>query len=179
MFEAYKVGIRLSLVSNVATGLAAMSRQFAATHAQAKALQLQLNRLKALALTGGAVTGAGLFGLHVMGKMLEPAEEYAHQLNVMNTAGLTHVEQVQAIAAAWKNTGTVITTTATDNLKSLLDLRNVLGSLSEAQMALPIVSRIQAVLASSTEGRVSGNAKDLAFGMAKALDVIGAARDPG
>ena len=178
MFEAYKVGIRLSLVSNVATGLAAMSRQFTATGAQAKALQVELGRIRAMALTGGAITGFGLFGLKMMGDALEPAKEYAHQLNVMNMAGLSHAQQVQAIGAAWKNTGTVITTTATENLKSLLDLRNVLGDLGEAEMALPIVTRIQAVLASSTEGRVSSNAKDLAFGMAKALDVIGAARDP-
>src|SRR5690348_16829773 len=132
MFEAYKVGIRLSLVSNVATGLAAMSRQFAATHAQAQALQLQLNRLRALAMTGGAITGFGLFGLHAMDKMLGPAEEYAHQLNVMNMAGMSHLDQVRAIGDAWKTTHTVITTTATDNLRTLLDLRNVLGDMGHA-----------------------------------------------
>lgn len=178
MFEAYKIGIRLSLVSNVATGLAMMSRQFTSTAGQGKALELQIKRIQALAMVGGAVTGIGLFGLKMMGDALDPAKEYAHQLNVMNMAGLTHAQQVEAIGAAWKNTGTVITTTATENLKSLLDLRNVLGDMGEAEMALPIVTRIQAVLASSTEGRVSSNSKDLAFGMAKALDVIGAARDP-
>lgn len=187
MFEAYKVGIRLSLVSNVATGLAMMSRQFASTGAQAKALQVHLDRIKAMAMTGGVITGAGIFGLKLMGDALEPAKEYAHQLNVMNMAGLTHIEQVQAIGDAWKNTHTVITTTATENLKSILDLRNVLtedrhgkaaGTLDLALQMLPVVSRIQAVLAASTEGRVSGHAQDLAFGMAKALDVVGAASDP-
>lgn len=178
MFEAYKVGIRLSLVSNVATGLAGMSRHFIQAGAHAKALQMELNRLKALAMTGGIVTGVGLFGLHLMDKMLGPAEEYTHQLNVMNMAGFTHMEQVKAIGDAWQNTGKVITTTATDNLRSLLDLRNILGNLGEAQAALPIISRIQAVMGASTSEAVSGNAKNFTFDIAKAADIAGYAKNP-
>lgn len=177
MFEAYKVGVRISLISNVATGLAAMSRQFVATGAQARALQMELNKIKALALTGGAVTGVGLFGLHAMLKMMEPASQYVHQLNIMNMAGLKHQEQVEAIQAAWANTKTIVTTTATENLRSLLDLRNILGNMDEAKMALPIVSRMQAVLASSSETKLSSRSQELAFSMAKALDIIGAARN--
>ncbi|MHB8914416.1 MAG: hypothetical protein ACYC4K_01235 [Thiobacillus sp.] len=46
-------------------------------------------------------------------------------------------------------------------------------------MALPVVSRIQAVLGASSETRISGHAQDFAYSMAKALDIIGAARNPG
>jgi len=40
MFEAYSVGIRLSLIGNVAQGLGALARQFAVVNGGAVALQL-------------------------------------------------------------------------------------------------------------------------------------------
>lgn len=177
MFDAYRVAVKLSLVNNVSTGLLGISRQLIGTGKDVDALQAKLSKLKKLTLIGGAMSASGVFGLGMIGNALKPATEYAHQLNIMNMAGLKQKELADAIGDAWKNTGTVITTTATENLRSLLDLRNVLGSMDEARMALPIVSRIQAVLASSSEGQISGNSKDLAYSMAKALDIIGAAQN--
>lgn len=177
MFEAYKVGVKISLINHVSAGLLLMSRQFAGTNAHAQQLQKTLIGIKTLGAVGAAAAGAGFLGLGIIAKMVKPATEYAHQLNIMNMAGLKQKELADAIGDAWKNTGTVITTTATENLRSLLDLRNVLGNMDEARMALPVVSRIQAVLASSSEGQISGNSKDLAYSMAKALDIIGAAQN--
>src|SRR5574340_1097828 len=184
MFEAYKIGIRLSLINGVSTGLIGLVSQFNTLHHKVKdstgavtELEKRFAGLKKMTLIGGAMAGVGAFGLGVFGKMLKPATEYAHQLNIMDMAGLKHAELAEAIGEAWKNTGTIVTTTATENLRSLLDLRNVLGTMEEAKMALPIVSRIQAVLASSSEGQISGSSKELAYSMAKALDIIGAAQN--
>ena len=154
-----------------------MSSQLNKVHGDATKLQSQLNKIKLIGLTGAAMSAAGFMGLGIIGKMLKPAEEYAHQLNIINMAGWTQRDIANAVGDAWKNTGTVITTTATGNLRTLLDLKNVLGDFGEARMALPIVSRIQSVLAASSEAKVSGNSKDLAYSMAKALDIIGAAQN--
>jgi len=108
---------------------------------------------------------------------MKPAKEYIHQLNIMNMAGVKHKAMIEATAEAWKNSQNVMTSSATENLRSLLDLRNVLGNMEEAKMALPIISRIQAVLAASSEGQISGSSKDLSYSMAKALDIIGAAQN--
>lgn len=175
LFEAYKVAVRVSMIDKVSPVLGAISRQFAKTGGDIDLIQKKLDRIKLIGMGGAAVAGAGFMGLGVIGKMVKPAEEYTHQLNVINMAGWTHLEQVNAIKDAWKNTGTVITTTATGNLRTLLDLKNVLGTMEEAQKALPVVSRMQAVLAASSEGQISGNAKDLSYSAAKALDTIGAA----
>ena len=136
-----------------------------------------IHRLSHKMMIAGAVAGGGAVGLGIMGHMMEPAKEYIHQLNIMNMAGLKHQAMAEATADAWKNTGRVMTTSVTENLRSLLDLRNVLGNMEEAKMALPIISRIQAVLAASSEGQIRGNSKDLAYSMAKALDIIGAAQN--
>ena len=57
--EAYSIAVKLSLVSNVQAGLVAMSKHFAATNAQAEALQKRLAAIKAQALTGAALFGTG------------------------------------------------------------------------------------------------------------------------
>lgn len=177
MFNAYSVAVEVSLVNKVTAGLLAMSKQFGMVNGNAVALQAELNKIKLIGMAGAGFGAAGFMGLGIIGKMIKPAEEYVHQLNIMNMAGVKHAELAGAVGDAWKNTGTIITTTATENLRSLLDLRNVLGNMDEARMALPVVSRIQAVLAASSEGQISGNSKELAYSMAKALDIIGAAQN--
>src|SRR4051812_36655617 len=101
MFEAYSVGIRLSLIGNVAQGLGALARQFAVVNGGAVALQAQLNRIRLTMLAGGALAGTGIFGLAMVGKTVNAAKDYVHQLAQMNTAGMTHLEIVRATQAAW------------------------------------------------------------------------------
>ena len=179
MFTAYKIGITVALTNQVSSALGMIARDFVKTEAAATALKGRLKEIALLATSGAILGGLGYAGLRLTESLVKPATEYAHQLNIMNMAGLSHVEVAQAIGDAWRNTSTIITTTATGNLRMLLDLRNVLGSLAEAQAALPIVSKIQAVMASSSEEGVRRVASDnFAFNMAKALDIIGAARSP-
>lgn len=178
MFEAYSVGVRVSLLAGgVTAGLLAMSKSFGKVHGDVDGLQRKLDKIGRTMLIGGAVTGAGLGLFGLMAKTLPAATEYARQLNIMNRAGLTQVEIAQATGAAWKNTGDVITTTATENLRSMMDLRSVLGSMQDAKWALPIVSKISTVMALSSTGKIDEKAgENTAFAMAKALDIIGAAK---
>ncbi len=186
MNESYTVLVKLSLQNQVSAGLMGLSGQFANTAEKAAALQARLASIRTLALTGFGLSAVGFFGLHIFEKMLKPAEEYAHQLNIMTMAGVknkdTQKDLANSIADAWKNTNTVITSTATGNLKSLLDMRNVLGDMTEARQTLPLVTKMQAVLESSTEGRAlahgSSFSSDFSFSVAKALDIVGAANTP-
>lgn len=178
MFEAYKIGVRISLISNVSTGLLAMANHFKLVGAQADVLQAKLSRLKVLGIAGFAVGAAGFAGLDLIGKLVEPAEDYAHQINIMNMAGLKHAEIVKNIAAAWKTTHSVITTNATENIKDLMDMRSIFGHSSIARAELPLIEQIKSVLIASNETRVSGQASNFAYSMTKALDMLGLAKDP-
>lgn len=177
MNESYSVLVKLSLQNQVSAGLMMMSGQFTKLQAQATLLQTKLTQIKTMALTGAGLFAAGYFGIDLITKALKPAEEYAHQLNIMHMAGMKNVEVAEAIKDAWKNTSNVITTSATDNLKSLLDMRNILGDINEARMALPYVTKMQAVLLSSKEGSEVAKDPDFAFSVAKALDIIGAVKN--
>jgi hypothetical protein len=136
MFEAYKVGVTLALNNKVSAALGFIARDFVKTNAEAKALQKNLKEIKLLGMAGAAIGGMGFMGLLAIKDTLKPANEYVHQLNIMNMAGLKQAEIAESIRAAWENTSKVMTTTATGNLKAILDLRNITGSLQEAK-ALP------------------------------------------
>jgi hypothetical protein len=179
MFTAYRIAIAVSLTNQVSSVLGLIARDFAKTELAAQGLKRELKSIALLTTTGAMLGGLGYAGLRLTESLVKPATEYAHQLNIMNMAGLSHVEIAQAVGDAWRNTSAIITTTATSNLRMLLDLRNVLGNLAEAQAALPIVSKMQAVMASSSEAGVRQVASDnFAFSLAKALDIRGAATNP-
>lgn len=178
MFEAYRIGVRLSLINNISSGLNVISGHFARTHGEAVRLQKQVEKIALGGLAGAAIGGAGFMGLKLIGQMIKPSEEYAHQLNILNMAGLKQAEVAQVVADSWKNSGNVLTTTVTSNMRDLLDLKNIMGDLGEARTALPIFTKIQTVMAASQEGKVSRQAEGFAYSMAKAMDIVGAVRDP-
>lgn len=178
MFDAYKIAIKISMINAVSPQLDLLKGQFARLGIEADIFRNKLNKIKSIAMVGGTLFGAGIFGMYGISKIIKPAMDYQHQLNILNMAGLTQVEIAQAVSAAWKNTHDVITTTATGNLRTFTDMRNVLGSTQEAIELMPMVTKMQAVLMSSKEGAQTAQSADFAFSVAKALDIIGAASSP-
>lgn len=116
----------------------------------------------------GAEVGHGIKGL------IDPAFDYAHQLNILKMANIGAKETADATRAAWQNTGKVISTTATQNLAMITDMRGVLtGGTEEAIKMLPIVSKIATVMAASSETNIKTNSGQIAFSIAKAMDIMG------
>lgn len=176
MFEAYAVGIRLSLLGNVAAGLGGLARQFAQVHGGAVALQAQLNRIKLTLMAGGALAGTGIFGLAMVGKTVNAAKDYVHQLAQMNTAGMTHLEIVRATQAAWNVSRTVPTTSADEALSTIREFRMVFGDTSHAIENMPAVQKLQAIMSIMRGGKQAGH--DEAYVIARALETKGAVRNP-
>lgn len=176
--EAYKIGVTLALTNQVSGALGAIARQFAATNKEAVALQSSLKQIKMLGF-GGAIAGAaGFLGLDAIKGAVKPAMEYAHQLSLMNVAGMKQKEIAEATAAAWKTTGAVQTTTATENLQAIREMRMVFGDTADAVKFLPQMQKIQAVLDNVLGEKGAGGGKDVAFAAAKALELRGASKTP-
>lgn len=174
LFEAYTVGVRLALTGNVISGLGMISRQFAKTHADAKGLQRQLDKIKLTMMGGGVLFGLGAFGFSMIGKAVKPASEYAHQLAQMRIAGMKNLEIAQATAKAWKIAAEVPTASAAENLAAIRELRMVFGNTGHAIENVATIQKIQAVLSNV----MGGNAGDQAYSLAKALEMKGAVRNP-
>lgn len=174
MLEAFVVGVRLKLLDGVSVGLGMMSRGFLRAQGNADALQKRLGFIQKTALVGGGLLAASGSIFWLIDKTLPAAEAYAHQLNIMNMAGLKQVDIAKAVGAAWQTSQDVVTSTATGNLAMLMDMRNVLqGGMAEAVKMLPITAKIAQVMAASSESKISGNAQSIAFDITKAMDIMG------
>src|ERR1700722_19196198 len=178
MFEAYKVGVTLALHNQVSGVLGLIARDFIKVNAHAKALSATLKEVKLLGLTGAIVGGAGVLGLGLISRTLGPAKEYVHQLQLAKAAGMSQLDIANATSAAWKTTGTVMTTTASENLKSIRELRMVFGDTASAVTFLPQMQKIQGVLDNVLHGQGGIGAKDVGFTAAKMLELRGASMNP-
>lgn len=176
MFEAYSVAVRVSLINGVTSGLMNISRSFMKVHGDAEKLQRQLDSIKFRLVAGAALAGTGLFGLSLIEKTIPAAREYAHQIQQMNIAGMKQVEIAKAVSAAWGAAATVPTSTATQNLAAIRELRMVFGDTQHAIANMPVVQQLQAIL-QNVKG--VSNAHDEAYTVAKALEMKGAVKTPG
>ena len=174
-FDAYKIAVKISLVNNVTSGLMAMSQQFNKVHGNVTALQTQLDKIKVTMMAGAGLSAAGAFGLGMIGKTVGPAKEYAHQLALMNVAGMKHLDIVKATNAAWAASKNAPTSSASENLASIRELRMVFGDTGHAIENMPVVQQLQAVL---RDVRGGGHGRDEAYEVAKALEMKGAVRTP-
>lgn len=174
MFEAYSIGVKIKLINHASAGLIAMSGAFRRTEQDAAALERRMLSIQKTALKGGLLLGAGGVGLGMVAHMVKPASEYAHQLQLMNAAGMKHLEIVKATSAAWGANRAVPTSTTMQNLESIRELRMVFGDTGHAIQYMPTVQKMQGVL-----GNLLGkNAGDEAYTIAKALEMKGAVKDP-
>lgn len=184
MFEAYKVGITIALTNHISHGLMLIGRDLNKTDAQALKLKSTLNDIKKLAFGSMVLGGAGAAGLKAVGAMVKPAEDYVHQLELAKSKladlapAKAQLEIARMTAAAWATSAKVMTTTPTENLKAIQELRMVLGDTQNAVKFLPQMMKIQAVLDSALHGEHGVASKDVAFTAAKALEIRGASGDP-
>ena len=176
MFEAYRVGVRLSLINNVTQGLSVISGNFRKTSDEAKALQKQLKEIKLLGAVGFGVGAVGFMGLHIIGKVVKPAEEYVHQLRLANQQGFTHIEMLHTQKKAWETLRDVPTSTVSKNIEAIRDLSTVLTSRENAIAFMPQAQRIQAILETYLHGQ-PGSKKTLVGELGKSLEMKGWVHD--
>lgn len=174
MSEAYRVGITISLVNHVSSGLRLISRHLGDTGKSAAQLQATLDKIKLLGLGGAAAGAAGYMGLKAIGEAVKPAMQLEHQIQLMKSNGLDAAEVARATAEAWKIAGQVQTSSVNDVMASIAELRPVFGDIGEAIKAAGLAARMDAVLENVTgkKGDATG------FSAAKALEFRGVALDP-
>lgn len=163
MFEAYKVAVRLNIVTNAAQMLGMMSGRLKSVGNDAD------NAAKKLGLIGAGMTVTGIAGLSILGKTVDAAKDYAHQLSLVNTLGLKHAEVTSIINKSWETSRQVVTTTAAENLEAIRELRSAFGAGQEehALGILGTVQRAKAILTSLT-GKEQAH---VGFDMVKSIEL--------
>jgi hypothetical protein len=169
MFEAYSIAVKISVVNQVSGALMAMSQQFSKLHGQAAQFQARLDKIKLTMLQGGALLGAGAFGLKLFDGAIKSADEYYHQLAILKNVGMSQVDVAKSVQKAWETTHEVMSTKASENIKTLLELRSAFGEgkYDEALAILPTVQRMGAVMQSIT----GAPQEHVGFDMIKAIEL--------
>lgn len=177
MLSLFSVGVQISLVDKVSSALGVISRHLMSTQVAANVLNARLNSIGKLWAGGLMVTAGGLALSAPVVAAIKTSETYISQLNRMKMAGMSQAEVADAVAQAWATSGKVITSTATENLKIVSDLRSVFGDVNEAISYAPTFAKMQGAYAGILEGRLSQSAEAQSFAAAKALDMIGLVKD--
>lgn len=169
MSFAYSVAIKLTVANLASQGVRMLANDLLGAHGNAVKLEGKLKALKMIAVGYGMErAGAGILGF--MDKAVDASKSYTHQIALMNAAGMTHKEIAGSIASAWSTSRNVITSSATENLHAIQELRSVFGQgegMQHAYAVLPVVQRAKAILESLTGKEQDG----VAFDMIKAIEV--------
>lgn len=148
MFEAFKIGVQISLMSNAASVLGSIASQLATvnghvgrTNGQFTQLEQTLSRIKSKALIGGAMAGAGLYGLSMLKGPLEEAKKF--QTETAKFASLGFGDDVTSQAVKFASGMKTIGTSATENLALVSDAMAVFKDLHHAEFAAPIMAKMK------------------------------------
>ncbi len=178
MFEAYKIGVKLSLIDGATGGLVALASRFRSTSQDAGELEKRLHRIQSLAIKGAALMGAGLAGFKLLQGPINAAKEYTHQLELMNQAGMSHAEIMRAINTSYGMLKSTPTAGLSETLKTIRELRGVFVHPDDAfQYAAPVM-QADAVLSAQLPGISKGRLHDEAYQAAKAIEMANGVRSP-
>jgi hypothetical protein len=172
MFEAYKIGIKLSLLDGVTAGLLAMSGHFRTVSREVDTLQAKMARFKAM---GGIGIGAASVGFGILSSLkpsVDAAMEYQQRIARMAQMGLTLSDIRSAEKAAWAVGRSVPTTSPKEALDTIMRLRMVFGDTADAIRNLPTILKMEGVLNNA------GLKGDQSYEIAKTLEMIGATKTP-
>lgn len=147
-FEAYSVAVRLKLIDGVSGGLMALAGQFSALNQQAQSthghlsdIEKQLSRLKTMGFVGGAMAGAGAFGLSLFKAPIEEAKQF--QTEVARFASLGFGDRVNSEAVKFATGMKTFGTSARENMTLVSDAMAVFKDLHHAELAAPIMARMK------------------------------------
>jgi hypothetical protein len=178
MADSYRIGVSIALANGVSPVLAIITRDLLGMGKLVGQVEKGfLSWGKALGAVGAVfATGAIIRGLIDIAKH---GGEVNHQLELMKIAGMDNADIQRAYAQAVVTSGNVLTTTLSENLKHIRELRYAFGETAAAVAHLDEISKANAVL-NAVNAKVGGGAGgvDQVWALVKALEQKGETFDP-
>jgi hypothetical protein len=172
MAENYRIGVSIALANGVSPVLAVIMRDLAGVGRRIDQIGAGFGGWsKALggvaAILGGSAMIGGLIAIAKHGG------DVNHQLELMKIAGMDNADIQASIAQAMKTTGSVMTTTLSENLAHIRELRYAFGETSTAMLHLDEISKANMIL-----NAVKGGGKDQVWELVKSLEQKGLTYKP-
>jgi hypothetical protein len=169
MANPYRVGIELSMASNHAQVLGALSRSLLGVYPLVSQLTQHFDQLK-LAIGGALSIAVGGEFLSILGHITEKTKGLSHEMTQLRKLGLTEPEVTRAQAEAVRITKAVPGTTELDALKILGQTYSVLGS--ENIKVAEALAKFENVIKNSADKLGATDQKQL-YQAIRSADLIG------
>ena len=169
----YDIALKISLQNEVSPVLALIAKDMLSLSMSAEKLEQSFGRMGTamkLALGAGVVAGAGYAAIKVADDLARHGEKLLHQQNVMLRNGQSFAEVTNLTADAYDRiTRLVPTATGSDVLRTISELRSVLGDTTEAVAQTPFALKLDAILGNLTGKDSEGSG----FALWRALEMKG------
>lgn len=170
--DVYKIAVKIALTNGMSPILAIISRDLLGVHSKVKDIEKNFGGwAKAIGGTAAIMGGVAIIGGLV--KIAKHGADVNHQLNLMKIQGMQVGEIQLASAKAMEVSGKVLTSTYSENLAHLRELRYAFGDTPDAMKYLETVTKANAVLNS-----VKGGGKDQVWELVKSLEQKGLTANP-
>jgi hypothetical protein len=170
-FEAYSVAVKLSLINHVSAGMLMISKSLATAGQDVDKLNAKLASIGKQGAIGGLMVAGGL-GIAAMFKTpIEEAKKFQNEVERFRSLGLG--DKVTSDAVKFASGMNTYGTSIRENLGLLRDAQTVFGDFHEAQMVVPLLSKMKFANA-ALYGEEGGAMKDRAFmDMLKVIEMRG------
>lgn len=170
--DVYKIGVSIALSNGVSPILAIIGKDLVGLNTSIKKIEQNFGGWAiAIGAVGALLAGGAI--VHGLVAIAKHGGEVNHQLEMMKTAGMAFAETQDAMAQAMKTSGNVLTTTLSENLKHIRELRYAFGETGTAIAHLDEISKSNAIL-----NNIRGGGKDEVWELVKSLEMKGETYDP-
>lgn len=170
--DVYKIAVRIALTNDMSPVLAIISRDLLGVNAKVRDIEKGFGRWAQVAGGAAAVLG-GVAIISGMAKLAERGSEVNHQLELMKLQGMQVAEIHASAARAMQVSGAVLTSTYSENLRHVRELRYAFGDTPDALKYLEAVTKANAAL-----NAMKGGGTDQVWELVKSLEEKGLTAKP-
>ena len=170
--DVYRIGVSILATNSMTPVLNTIGRQMIGLQGTANAVGGAIGGWKSALGVVAGVLAAGAIAKGFL-EIAEAGGKVNHQIELMKTAGMTAADTQASIAKAMQTSGEVMTTTISENLQHLRELRYAFGETTTAVDHLSEISKANAILSN-----IKGGGKDQVWELVKALESKGETYDP-
>ena len=119
----------------------------------------------------------GMAVLEGVKKTIEASMELQNLQIKAKAAGYTSQQQAEISAAAWKNAGKFVNTTAAESYRNILDITQATGSYAEAIRLLPAMTKVDIAIAGIKDEGAKSALHSQSIDVARSLDILAVTQD--
>jgi len=175
MFEAYKIGVRISVINNASVGLAALGRDVLRTEAQFTQLEKRIQSIKNMTLKGGLMVGLGAAGLSLFEAPIKAAREYELSFTKFKTLNLGDAVNKQADQFA--RSANLMGISAKELMETMSESVSLFGNFDTAQKLAPQLALLNKANSAIFHGKIDHIDEGSTRSLMKFIDRRGGTHD--